>query len=910
MAYTVQFRHTTRGRLILIVAAALLPALGVIFWTGLEQRDEAVRNAEQQVLLLTRHFAERQQELTATTEQILRTLADVHRHHEHDANTCLKILRAADDHNDIYSRLLIVSPDGRVRISSKGKGERDVSERKYFRDVLASKSFSAGEYVVDGDTGHATIHFVYPLLNRKGEIGLIFAAALDLDVYWDFLKKIDLPPGYRISIVDHRGARLVSYPDRPGPATGAGTFLSEENLRQIRSDHGEGLYEALGNDGVHRIHAFRKLYLKGASEPHMIVTVGADKASILEPASAILGRNLLLLGLTFAVALGGAWLFGGASIVNPVRRLMEAARQLRDGNLSARTEMSHFKGELGILAKSFDEMASALEAKTVESEKYLERLRESDEQYRGIFENTIVGIYQSTLDGRYLTVNPALASMFGYDSPEEMIASVTDIGAQLYDDPEDRRRAMEILTVSDRLERFEARFRRRDGAAIWTLINSRSVRDADGQILFIEGVIEDITEQKQAGQERARLEEQLRQAQKMEALGTLAGGIAHDFNNVLMAIIGFTELAGIESDEKSRRECLDQVLTASRRAKDLVNQILTFSRMRETERRPVQVNHIVKEALKLLRSSIPTTIDIRSTIGREPVVICADPTQIHQVLMNLCTNAAHAMKRRRGTLSVSLTQERFGNGSSPAPCGLSEGLYARLQVSDTGHGMSRDVMERVYDPFFTTKPHGEGTGLGLSVVYGIVQACRGAIDIHSKPGKGTAVSVYLPAEESAEKPDRSEETVISTGVEHILFIDDEPVLADLGARALRSLGYRVTARTSSLEALDFFRSRHKDIDLVITDVTMPYLTGAELTHKMLEVRRDTPVVLCTGFSEMVNEETARRIGARGYIVKPVSRAVLAKTVRDVLDSGGKRVVSRAPAVDGARVETPAAEPRS
>ena len=166
-----QFRHTTRGRLILIVAAALLPALGVIFWTGLEQRDEAVRNAERQVLLLTRHFAERQQELTATTEQILRTLADVHRHHEHDANTCLKILRAADDHNDIYSRLLIVSPDGRVRISSKGKGERDVSERKYFRDVLASKSFSAGEYVVDGDTGHATIHFVYPLLNRKGEIG-------------------------------------------------------------------------------------------------------------------------------------------------------------------------------------------------------------------------------------------------------------------------------------------------------------------------------------------------------------------------------------------------------------------------------------------------------------------------------------------------------------------------------------------------------------------------------------------------------------------------------------------------------------------------------------------------------------------------------------------------------------------
>ena len=1129
------FWHTIRGRLIIIVLAALLPALGVILWTSLEQRDEAIRNAEQQTLLLARNFAEQQQELTASTQQILRTLADIHNFHDHNYDLCLKTLRMVDERNDVYSHLLIVNPDGSIYISSKGIQDHNISDRKYFRDALAAKSFSVGEYVVNSETGHATIHFSYPLLDRNGDVRTIFAAALDLDAYWDFIKKVELPLGYRMNLLDSQGVRLLSFPDHFGSAKDVGAPISEESHQQVFSSRSEGIYEDAGSGSTVHIHAFRKLYLKGAAEPYMIITVGADKSIIVAKAGEIFRRNLFLLGLTFAVALVMSWFVGGASIVDRIRRLMEMSRQLRDGNFSIRTDIPHFKGELGVLAQSFDEMATALEAKTLERDQFLSRLKESDERYRlitnnatdviwscnahlstdyispsvekvlgwspdeligekitktishsslkfadrmylslvnngsllreprqitmeleqtrkdgttvwtevvanpfldnsgnlmgiagvtrditdrkqaerllrdneqkyrqlfemesdalfliekdtgkilevnaaaavlygysrdellgmrnvdlsaepaktaratqeevqaipvryhrrkdgtvipveitashfswkgrqvhiaairdvrdrlkaqealekseeryrGIFENTIIGIYQSTLEGRYLTVNPALAHMFGYDSTEEMIASVTDIGTQLYYDPEDRRRAMEILTASDRLERFEARCRRRDGAPIWTVINSRAVRDEKGSVLFIEGIIEDISERKLAEQERAKLEEKLRQAQKMEALGTLAGGIAHDFNNVLMAIIGFTELAGVESEEESRRECLDQVLTASRRAKDLVNQILTFSRMQEMERHPVQVNQIMKEVLKLLRSSIPTTIDIRSDIDRYPVVVFADPTQIHQVLMNLCTNAAHAMRERRGTLSVVLTQERFGNGSSPAPCGLPEGRYAKLQVSDTGYGMSKDVLDRVFDPFFTTKPQGEGTGLGLSVVYGIVHTCRGAIDINSRAGNGTTVSVYLPAAESAEASCRAVEVEASIGSEHVLFVDDEPALVDLGARALRSLGYRVTTRTSSLEALDFFRIRHRDIDVVVTDVTMPHLTGAELARKMIEIRRDIPIVLCTGYSEMVSEEKARKLGARGYIMKPANRADLARAVRVALDS--------------------------
>jgi len=413
-------------------------------------------------------------------------------------------------------------------------------------------------------------------------------------------------------------------------------------------------------------------------------------------------------------------------------------------------------------------------------------------------------------------------------------------------------------------------------------------RDGEGHVAGVIGVFRDITgrvEAEKARREKEQLQLQLVQAQKMEALGTLAGGIAHDFNNVLMAIIGFTELAGVEIDDANRRECHNQVLTACERARGLVNQILTFSRMKEMERRPVQVNQLIKEALKLLRSSIPTTIDIRPEIDPRPLIVHADPTNIHQVLMNLCTNAAHAMKEKGGTLAVALTLEWFEEGSSPAPCGLPDGRYVKLRVTDTGHGMSEETKARIFEPFFTTKPLGEGTGLGLSVVYGIVKSWEGAIDISSEPGAGTTVTIYLPAVENAETAGRSVGPEISAGSEHILFVDDEPMLAELGARLLRSLGYRVTKRTSSLEALEFFRNRHEDIDLVVTDITMPHLTGGDLTRKMLEIRPDIPVILCTGYSELVCEEKAKKIGARAYIMKPVCKADLAKAVREVLDIG-------------------------
>jgi CheY-like chemotaxis protein len=379
------------------------------------------------------------------------------------------------------------------------------------------------------------------------------------------------------------------------------------------------------------------------------------------------------------------------------------------------------------------------------------------------------------------------------------------------------------------------------------------------------------------------LEARLQRAERMEAIGTLAGGIAHDFNNILMAMIGFTELARIEETPEARNECLAQVMLACKRAKDLVTQILTFSRMQETEKRPIQINPVIKEGIKLLRSSIPSTIEIREAIESKPAVVIADPTQIHQVLMNLCANAAHAMRQSGGVLRISLRQEEIGRGPGHASRELAPGQYAKLTVSDTGQGIDEASLERIFDPFYTTKRQGEGTGLGLSVVYGIVKSSGGSVEAASQPGQGTTITVYLPlatpARESAARP----EPEIARGHEHILFVDDEAMLTDLTGRMLQSLGYRVTTRTSSVEALELFRARCGDFDLVITDMTMPNMTGADLARGMLAIRPGLPVILCTGYSEIMTAEQARELGIRGYIMKPMNRRDLAKAVRDALD---------------------------
>jgi len=396
-------------------------------------------------------------------------------------------------------------------------------------------------------------------------------------------------------------------------------------------------------------------------------------------------------------------------------------------------------------------------------------------------------------------------------------------------------------------------------------------------------VYSDETERKKAEEERARLEEQLRQSHKMEAIGTLAGGIAHDFNNILFSMIGYTELA-LDDTKKGtlQHENLQEVLTAGNRAKDLVQQILTFSRQADQEQKPFQVKLIVKEALKLLRASIPSTIDIEQNVQSDALVM-GDATQIHQILMNLCTNAAHAMENKGELLTIKLSDVELDSEFVSNHPDLRPGSYINLIVSDTGRGMSSAVLDKMFDPFFTTKATGEGSGMGLSVVHGIVHSHGGTIFAYSKPGKGSTFQVFLPAIEKHLKPEDTIEKPMPTGTEKILFIDDEPAIANMGKQILESLGYDVTARTSSIEALELFKAQKNRFDLVITDQTMPQMTGDKLAGELIRIKPDIPVILCTGFSIRIDEKKVMAMGVKAFVSKPILKRVIAETIRSVLD---------------------------
>ncbi len=416
----------------------------------------------------------------------------------------------------------------------------------------------------------------------------------------------------------------------------------------------------------------------------------------------------------------------------------------------------------------------------------------------------------------------------------------------------------------------------RDGSLV-TVASRWTVQTDNGTPVGILETNNNITEQKNT-------EQQLRQAQKLEALGTLSGGIAHDFNNLLAAIIGFTELVHDHLPKESReRHHTRRVLEASMRGRELVRQMLTFSRRTEGEKKPLRLSAIVKETGQLLRSSIPSTIDLRINVIRESGVILGTPVEIQQVVMNLATNAAFAMREKGGTLDIELSDFSVSTHNGNAD-GMEPGLYMRLVVRDTGTGIPAEVMDRIFDPFFTTKGQGEGTGLGLSVVMGIVTQCHGYIKVESMPGKGSTFSVYFPKveQEPANWPVAGQEA-ISTGDETILFVDDEEALVEMGEEILAELGYEVICRTSSGEALALFKQDPSRIDLVITDQTMPDMTGVEVAREMLSIRPDLPIILATGFSHIVDAKSAQTEGIKGFVMKPLTRREIAKTIRKVLD---------------------------
>jgi PAS domain S-box-containing protein len=501
-------------------------------------------------------------------------------------------------------------------------------------------------------------------------------------------------------------------------------------------------------------------------------------------------------------------------------------------------------------------------------------LRHARARYRRFFDEDITGDALTAPDGRIIDCNRALAEILGYDNVE----ALRSLNIKPYYQREsDRRQLLERLQEEKKLERIELDLKHRDGHPVYCIGNLIGQFDEAGNLREIISYLFDDTK-------RVQLESDLRQAQKLEAIGTMAGGIAHDFNNILAGIMGYAELALYELKHSGPlAEKLNKILTATHRAKELVQQILAFSRQSESDPRPLQLTPIIKEVLKLVRASLPTTIGIRRQL-LTPGTVIADPVQIHQVMMNLCTNAGHAMKQRGGMLTVSLTEMMLDNTFTDRHPGMNPGKYVCIGVADTGEGISPEVINRIFDPFFTTKSKNEGTGLGLSVVHGIVSKLRGAVTTTSSCA-GSRFDVYLPcAEETPEHP-RLETPPLPRGNEAIVFVDDEELQVEVGTRMLESLGYRVTGFTDSMKALTHITEHTDSIDLVITDMTMPHLTGLSLAGKLLNLLPSLPIIICTGFSEAITPEIAADAGIRAFLSKPIALIDLARKVREILDAG-------------------------
>ena len=507
-----------------------------------------------------------------------------------------------------------------------------------------------------------------------------------------------------------------------------------------------------------------------------------------------------------------------------------------------------------------------------------EKLGEREAFFRSQFELSNTGIAITSADKGWLRVNRKLCSMLGYTEQELYRMTWAEI---TYPDDIAGEAAEFDKMLAGEIETYEIdkRFVRKNADIVWVHLAASCFREQDRSVRFGIASIQDITQRRQ-------MEEQLRQSQKMEAIGTLAGGIAHDFNNILAAIMGNAELARLNVQPESPvAGNIDQILKSSDRARDLVRQILAFSRRQDQERRPVDICMLVNEAVNLLRAMVPTTINIRHSVPADAQMVHADATRIHQVIINLCTNAAQAMESTGGALEIEVASMVLNARNAARYPDTNPGRYVGIAVRDTGPGIEPRHMQRIFDPFFTTKAVGKGTGMGLAVAHGIVQDHGGSITAYSKQGKGATFYVLLPQifEKKAETAEQLPE--ISRGCEKVLLVDDEEMLVDLGTSILQSLGYSVVSSYSSLEALKIFTFDPKSFDAVITDFTMPHMTGYELAEEMLRIRPGTPIILCTGFSSQVSEEQARAAGICAFVMKPYNMSEIAATLRMVLPNG-------------------------
>ncbi len=594
-------------------------------------------------------------------------------------------------------------------------------------------------------------------------------------------------------------------------------------------------------------------------------------------------NTLLTVVISLLATLAGILL--AKSIIRPVAELEQEALAIKNNNFMPAPKIQSIYPELQNSADSFTAMKKAITS-------YKKELREKEKTYRVITNTANDAIIMLDANGNVLFWNPAAEKIFGYTENEIMgrdLHAILTPSTELGPIPD----GFYLFLQGDKQQyagkTIEATVINKNQKKICVELSLANLEiDKNWHVI---AVIRDISARKKTEMEKEAAQIRLQHTNKMEAIGTLAGGIAHDFNNILAAIIGFADLVkhALPTDSEPQKD-IKQIIKAGHRAKDLVRQIMMFSRKSELEQQPLHTVSLVNEAIQMLRASIPSTIKIKSNIALDTFPIIADPTKIHQVMMNLCTNAYHATRENKGSISISLENTVFSENFSQAIKKLPSGNYIMLTVSDTGHGFDNTVKNRIFEPYFTTKGNGEGSGMGLAMVHGIIAELKGSISVESVIGRGTEFKIYLPACESEDIAiEHNEDISDISGNEKILFIDDELPQVQLFTKALEKLGYQVTGMTNSVEALELFNDRAEKFDIIITDLSMANMTGIELAQKIHTNHPSIPIIIVTGFAQDYSRKEIEQLGISDLLLKPIEPYKLAKTIRTTLDTQKKEI---------------------
>jgi len=981
-----------RKNLALLVFLTVLPALIILFYSGMEERRNTTEYAKKDVQMLAHAMAQVQTELTISARQILSTLALITEVQALNAQSSSDIFKTLLKKNPKYRNITLVDLSGNVIASGLPSKAANLADRKHVRDALKTKDFAAGEYIVTrvGNSAPA-FPFAYPVLDTTGTPKAILTVAVSLEVFSELYQESLLPPSSYVAVTDHQGVRLFYYPAKV--TNPIGKPIKTSNWKIARDAQEPGIMTSPGSDGVIRIGAFEQIHLNANAAPYMYAWAGVPESFVLAPANTILKRNLLLMLLTTIVAFFASWSVGRKTLIAPINQLKEMTNELAKGNLEAHIEQTSQIGEFKELIVSFQEMAKSLSISQ-------EQLQKSGERFMKLSGVTFEGI-SIHKEGIVIDCNDSMVRLFGYTreeiigkntialafpsesqliihenisknvtTPYEVIARKKngtlfpiEIESREITEGEDhyrvtaarditeRRRMQadqekllaaihqtdEIIVITDveaKIQYVNPAFEKITGYnskevvgknpsilqgnqansafydEMWTrlssgktwagqLVNKKKdgsfyteeasispIFDANGTIINYVGVKRDITEKILDDKNRQELETQLRQKHKMEAVGYMAGGMAHNFNNNLGIILGNVELSQMKQPRNSDViPLLENAKIAVGRSRDLILKIITYSRQGIQQKAPTQLTAITDETISLLKSTLPATVALQK--GYSPdcdkELINADASQIQEVLINLCNNAIQAMQEK-GELKIQLKPVELTQREIPAQYDCLPGRYAKISVQDNGCGMPKEMLDKIFDPFYTTKEAHEGAGMGLSTVQGIVAQHGGIIKVNSVPNQGTTFNLYFPIikQTHIDQP-TAENMTLPRGTERILFVDDDEMLASLGEKLLTSMGYQVSVMTESTEALKMFAANAEHFALVITDQTMPQLCGKDLIQELKKIRPDIPTILCTGFSSKVNEDNAEELGISAFMMKPLDLIKLAQTVRRVLD---------------------------